>query len=46
MVARFSRTRIDPLPSEHTMSKENIIVAAQPEAAEAGAKVLMQGGND
>ena len=27
------------------MSKENIIVAAQPEAAEAGAKVLMQGGN-
>ena len=33
-------------PSEHTMSKENIIVAAQPEAAEAGAKVLMQGGND
>lgn len=27
------------------MRKENIIVAAQPEAAEAGAKVLMQGGN-
>ena len=27
------------------MRKENIIVTAQPEAAEAGAKVLMQGGN-
>ena len=45
MRAHFTRSSNDPPESEHTMRKENIIVAAQPEAAEAGAKVLMQGGN-
>lgn len=45
MKAHFTRSSNDPPASEHTMSKESIIVAAQPEAAEAGAKVLMQGGN-